>query len=98
MRREVPRGRPACPPKSASSVGVPVEVVGRPSRGEGRVPGGAGVVEVGKGCVEVELVVLAGFRGVERLRKDIFMSKPEWWIESGVRCRNKTLVGLGRGR
>jgi len=57
-------------------VGVPVEVVGRPSRGEGRVPGGAGVVEVGKGDVEVECVVLEGFRGVERLRKDIVMREP----------------------
>jgi len=80
MSREVPRGRPACPPKSASSVGVPVEVVGRPSRGEGRMPGGAGAAEESRGGVEVELVVLAWFRGVERLRKDILMSKPEWWI------------------
>lgn len=98
MSREVPSGRPACPPKSASSVGVPVEVVGRPSSGEGRVPGGEGVVEEVRGCVEVELVVLAGFRGVERLRKDILMVEPEWWISSGVGCRNKMLVGLGRGR
>jgi len=76
----VPSGRPACPPKSASSVGVPVEVVGRPSRGEGRMPGGVGVAEEGKGWTDVELVVLAGLRGVERLRKDILMSEPEWWI------------------
>lgn len=54
-------------------MGVPVEVVGRPSRGEGRVPGGKGVGEVGEGGVEVELEGLAGFRGVERLRKDILM-------------------------
>ncbi len=57
-----------------------MEVVGRPSRGEGRMPGGAGAAEESRGGVEVELVVLAWFRGVERLRKDILMSKPEWWI------------------
>lgn len=71
MSREVPSGRPACPPKSASSVGVPVEVVGRPSRGEGRVPGGEGGGEEGREGAEGEGGVLVGFRGVERLRKDI---------------------------
>ncbi len=44
------------------------------------MPGGVGVAEEGKGWTDVELVVLAGLRGVERLRKDILMSEPEWWI------------------
>lgn len=59
----MPKERPAWPPRRASRVGVPVEVVGRPSRGEGRVPGGEGC-----GGVEEELEVV---RPTLRLRKDI---------------------------
>lgn len=40
---ELPRANPACPASIPSKLGVPVEVVGRPSIGEGRTPGnGAG--------------------------------------------------------
>lgn len=39
ISKELPSGRPACPANSASTVAVPVDVVGRESSGEGRVPG-----------------------------------------------------------
>lgn len=38
ISKELPSGRPACPANRASTVGVPVDVVGRESSGEGRVP------------------------------------------------------------
>ena len=63
----MPRGRPAWPPRRLSRVGVPVEVVGRPSRGEGRVPGSDGVGwEMGLEGEEVDEE-----RPRLRLRKDI---------------------------
>lgn len=73
ISKELPSGRPACPANRASTVGVPVDVVGRESRGEGRVPGIIGcwlleVVdddEVGSWEVDDE-------RGRFRLRKDIW--------------------------
>lgn len=79
INKELPSGRPACPAKRASTVGVPVDVVGRESRGEGRVPG----IMIGCWCVlelvlddEVEVEVEVGEtddeRGRFRLRKDIW--------------------------
>lgn len=71
INKELPSGRPACPANRASTVGVPVDVVGRESRGEGRVPGIMGwwVLEV----VDDDVGVWEGDdeRGKFRLRKDI---------------------------
>lgn len=69
ISKELPSGRPACPANRASTVAVPVDVVGRESRGEGRVPGiitGWWVLEMGGwGGDDDE-------RGRFRLRKDIW--------------------------
>ena len=60
----MPRARPECGARSASRVGVPVEVMGMPEVGEGRMPvGWEG--EEGEGDGEVL------DRGVERRRKDM---------------------------
>lgn len=77
INKELPSGRPACPANRASTVGVPVDVVGRESRGERRVPGMIGwwvleVVDDDDDDDEVELGERDDDeRGRFRLRKDI---------------------------
>lgn len=71
INKELPSGRPACPANRASTVAVPVDVVGRESRGEGRVPGMKGwwVLEVDDDGDDDD--DNDDERGVFRLRKDI---------------------------
>ena len=82
----MPSGSPECPPRRESTVGVPVEIVGRPERGEARTPCGRVLVlavlgiNVAEGASgrsvdgPEETEVEADFEasGVERLRKDMF--------------------------
>lgn len=86
ISKELPSGRPACPANRPSTVGVPVDVVGRESSGEGRVPG----------IVESVIVVedddeLGGWEGDERgrfrLRNDILVlcMLITGWLAEGLR-------------